>query len=243
MTILGIDEVGRGALAGPVVLGGVRITDDLPILCHHIEPHFWFEQNSDFTIVRDSKKLSQLKRERILEVVESHDIDNCILFCSSHLIDKFGIGICLSHMICILVNVLQADRIIIDGKIKILSSYNSILMEHILRDNKIKNNMKKIPTLKKIGNPNEITVERETKADDRYFPIALASIISKVKRDQLMQKLDQEFTQYGWKQNKGYGTAAHRAAISKNPNNPHLRKTFLSKILSQSSAKYNPGQG
>jgi len=51
------------------------------------------------------------------------------------------------------------------------------------------------------------------KGDATYASIAAASILAKTYRDELMQKLHEEFPQYGWNQNKGYGTAEHRNAI------------------------------
>ncbi len=234
MTILGIDEVGRGALAGPVVLGGVRITDNFPLLCYHLEPDSWYKDNLEFKIVRDSKKLSEMKREKVLKAVDASGIDYSILFCSSELIDEFGIGVCLSHMVCVLVNILPAERIVIDGKIKILEEFSEYLLERLLSENSLENTMTLKPTLIENQNSNYILVERENKADDKYLSIALASTISKVKRDQLMKKLSQDYPEYGWWQNKGYGTEKHRIAIRSNPNNVYLRQTFLSKILKNS---------
>ena len=53
------------------------------------------------------------------------------------------------------------------------------------------------------------------KGDGQYANIAAASILAKTARDNWMQKLHQQYPQYGWNKNKGYGTAAHRAAIAR----------------------------
>ena len=69
------------------------------------------------------------------------------------------------------------------------------------------------------------------KGDGQYANIAAASILAKTARDNWMQKLHQQYPQYGWNKNKGYGTAAHRAAIAHYGLCFEHRKSF--KILPQ----------
>ena len=64
------------------------------------------------------------------------------------------------------------------------------------------------------------------KGDGRFASIAAASILAKTYRDELMQKLHQEFPAYGWDRNKGYGTLVHRKAIEKNGLCLYHRKSF-----------------
>lgn len=64
------------------------------------------------------------------------------------------------------------------------------------------------------------------KGDDKVPQIAAASIIAKVKRDAYMQKLHEEFPQYGWASNKGYGTAKHIEAIRENGLTQHHRINY-----------------
>ncbi len=64
------------------------------------------------------------------------------------------------------------------------------------------------------------------KGDGIYASIAAASILAKTYRDAYMERLDTEFPQYGWKQNKGYGTTQHRNAISLHGLSRHHRKSF-----------------
>ena len=64
------------------------------------------------------------------------------------------------------------------------------------------------------------------KGDGRFASIAAASILAKTYRDELMQKLHQEFPLYGWDRNKGYGTLLHRKAIEKNGTCTYHRKSF-----------------
>jgi ribonuclease HII len=71
-----------------------------------------------------------------------------------------------------------------------------------------------------------IPYQCEIKGDARFLHIAAASILAKTHRDDLMHLLDQEFPKYGWMQNKGYPTEAHRAALREFGPTPYHRKTF-----------------
>ena len=64
------------------------------------------------------------------------------------------------------------------------------------------------------------------KGDSKYLSIAAASVLAKTHRDDLMKKLDLNYPEYGWKQNKAYPTKAHRAAIKKYGATEHHRMTF-----------------
>ena len=64
------------------------------------------------------------------------------------------------------------------------------------------------------------------KGDGKYLSIAAASVLAKTYRDDYMLQLADEFPEYGWAQNKGYPTRAHREAISKYGITPYHRKTF-----------------
>jgi ribonuclease HII len=64
------------------------------------------------------------------------------------------------------------------------------------------------------------------KGDGQYFSMAAASILAKTFRDDFMQEIDKQYPQYGWKLNKGYGTAAHRKAIEEFGLCPFHRKSF-----------------
>ena len=64
------------------------------------------------------------------------------------------------------------------------------------------------------------------KGDGKYLSIAAASILAKTYRDDYMDRLAGEFPQYGWTENKGYPTRAHREAIAKYGVTPYHRKSF-----------------
>jgi ribonuclease HII len=64
------------------------------------------------------------------------------------------------------------------------------------------------------------------KGDGLFFSIAAASVLAKTFRDEYMEKIDNEYPEYGWKKNKGYPTSFHRAAILKYGITPYHRKSF-----------------
>lgn len=64
------------------------------------------------------------------------------------------------------------------------------------------------------------------KGDGKYLSIAAASILAKTYRDDYMDRLAEEFPQYGWDGNKGYPTKAHREAIARYGVTPYHRKSF-----------------
>jgi len=64
------------------------------------------------------------------------------------------------------------------------------------------------------------------KGDSKFLSIAAASVLAKTARDAFMKKIDKEFPMYGWAQNKGYPTKAHRKAIEKYGITKYHRKSF-----------------
>lgn len=64
------------------------------------------------------------------------------------------------------------------------------------------------------------------KGDGKYFSIAAASVLAKTFRDEYMEKIHNEFPEYGWNKNKGYPTSFHRAAIKEHGITPFHRKSF-----------------
>lgn len=79
-----------------------------------------------------------------------------------------------------------------------------------------------------IRNPHfAIPTQMIVKGDQLSFSIAAASILAKVRRDEIMEELDQEFPAYGWAKNAGYGTAHHIAALKEHGVTPHHRQSFM----------------
>ena len=177
MAILGIDEVGRGPLAGPLVVGAVILGD-----FGGNKPE-WVDE------LRDSKKLSVKKRERLSAVILEEAAATGLGWVSASEIDKVGISEALRLATSRAVKSVQGlhvafSQIMIDGKVNFLSSTS-------LAD----------------------FVSTMPKADDLIKEVSAASIIAKVARDHYMYELDSKYPGYGFSSHVGYGTSAHIAAI------------------------------
>ena len=181
--LAGVDEVGRGPLAGPVVAAAV-IFDELAFIDG----------------VNDSKKVKESDRIILAEQIKSKALSFAYGTINQNIIDEINILQATLKAMKIAVNNLRIDPdlILIDGNKSFLS---------------------KIPTKTII------------KGDSKSFSIAAASILAKVKRDELMKEKALEFPQYGWERNKGYGTSEHIDAIKKFGITSIHRKTFLQKII------------
>jgi len=167
-TVAGIDEAGRGPLAGPVVAAAVVVLDFKKI---------------NLKQVNDSKKLSEKQREELYKIITTH----------SNI--KWGIGI-VSEKTIDKINILQATKLAMQMSIKDLNA------DFLLLDGNFRLNVK---TLQK----------SIIKGDQKVFSIAAASIIAKVTRDRIMQKMHKKYPQFGFDRHKGYGTKAHFARIEK----------------------------
>ena len=163
--ICGIDEVGRGPLAGPVVAGAVILPKDCDIL-----------------YINDSKKLSEKKREELYDVIMEKAVAVGIGYASHERIDE--------------INILQATYEAMREAISKLSVKPDILLNDAVTIPGV--DIKQVPIIK---------------GDAKSISIGAASIIAKVTRDRLMVEYDSKYPGYGFASNKGYGSAAHIAAI------------------------------
>lgn len=153
-------------------------------------------KNFKHPILNDSKQLSHTQRENLRVIIEKEAITWGIGMCSSEEIDK--------------INILNASFLAMHRAIEKLNT----LPQHLLIDG---NRFKAYPEI-----PHTCII----KGDGKYFSIAAASVLAKTFRDDLMRDLHNEFPMYCWDSNKGYGTLAHRAAISKYGANKHHRMSF-----------------
>ncbi len=201
--LVGFDEAGRGALAGPVVVGCVAFR--WPQMRR--DPHHWRDDLVEtYEKLNDSKRVSERVRERLYQHITS-DADWGIGCASAREIDREGIVAACRN----------AARRAYDH----LSLRGAIL----LFDRGLG-----LPS-SKLAARNVVTLQL-TKGDARSFHIAAASIIAKVGRDAVMRQVDPLYPAYGFAQHKGYGTAAHRTAIrTRGPSSLH-RRSFLRSILS-----------
>lgn len=181
--ICGIDEVGRGPLAGPVVACAVILPKDCDIL-----------------YLNDSKKVSEKKRELLYDEILNKAVAVGIGIESNELIDE--------------INILQATYSAMRQAINKLSVKPDILLNDAVTIPLV--DIKQVPIIK---------------GDAKSASIAAASIVAKVTRDRMMVKLDEKYPGYGFKNHKGYGTAAHIAAIKElGPTEIH-RKSFIKNFI------------
>lgn len=180
--IAGIDEVGRGPLAGPVVTCAIIVKKDILI-----------------EGVNDSKKVSEKKREELFDII----IENSICY---------GIGI-MNEKIIDNINILNATKEAMKESVSKLTT----TPEHLLIDAVHIN----------VNIPQTGII----KGDAFSFSIACASIVAKVTRDRMMMVYDEMYPQYGFTQNKGYGTREHMDAIIKYGACPIHRQSFIKNIV------------
>lgn len=180
--LCGIDEAGRGPLAGPVVTAAVI-----------------FDGGVEIPYVNDSKKLTEKRREALFD--EIMEKAKCV-----------GIGMASEKEIDE-VNILNATK---NAFVKAVNSME-IVPDIILAD---------AITI------DELPIKQVSlvKGDAKSFSIAAASIIAKVTRDRLMKDYAKIYPEYHFESHKGYGTAAHYAALREfGPCDIH-RLTFLKKM-------------
>ncbi len=196
--VCGIDEVGRGPLAGPVVAACVFIPEEAKDLS------FW-------QIVTDSKKLSAKKREMLYG-----EITACcacsIAEISPAEIDELNIHhATLKAMKGAFEQICHPER----------SEGSKILRAQGPQDDNI------LCLIDGKFAP-DIPCRAQTviKGDSKSLSIAAASIIAKVHRDRLMATLHEQHPHYGWDRNAGYGTAQHLEGIRLHGITPHHRRSF-----------------
>lgn len=176
--VAGVDEAGRGCLAGPVVAAAVVLSPDCVI-----------------AKIDDSKKLSRTQRETLYEEIADKALSVGIGQVEAAEIDRLNIlQASLKAMRLALENLpTPPDRVLIDGHLSARSPY-----------------------------PEQAIID----GDARSLSIAAASIVAKVHRDRLMCECDVRYPEYGFAAHKGYGSAAHLAALDAHGPCPLHRRSF-----------------
>src|SRR3989344_863014 len=186
--VIGIDEVGRGPLAGPVTVAAVAVSKN-----------FQFSISNFQKPLRDSKKLSAKQREewyRWIKIQKSK-FKNQKLF--------YSIASCYPKTID-RINITQAANLAASRALEKLVGMLDVRSEmKILMDGGLYINH---PT-------SHISPRTIKKGDEKYNCIMLASIVAKVKRDRIMKRNHKKFPQYGFDEHFGYGTKKHMAALKK----------------------------
>lgn len=203
--IIGVDEVGRGPLAGPVVAGAAWVN-----------PEILEEEFEDRNLIRDSKKLSEKQRNKIYKFIQQDE--NFVLGIgevSVEMIDKINI-----LNASLLAMRLAVDEVVDQVKSQ-MSKVESKSICVLIDGNKNIQNL-------------DFEQRLFAKGDQRIFSIATASIHAKVYRDNLMEQYDKEFPGYGFAQHKGYGTKLHMEQLNKLGASAIHRRSFapVKKVLS-----------
>lgn len=183
--ICGVDEAGRGPLAGPVAAGAVILPKDCTIL-----------------YLNDSKKLSEKRREELFLEIREKAVSYSVGIVGPERIDE--------------INILQATYEAMRQAVSGLGAVPDLLLNDAV-------------TIPELAIPQVPII----KGDAKSVSIAAASILAKVTRDHLMEEYDRQFPQYGFAKHKGYGTAAHVAAIREFGPCPIHRRSFLKNILGE----------
>ena len=181
--ICGVDEVGRGPLAGPIVTAAVILPKGLVI------PY-----------LNDSKQVPEKRREELYDIIISNAVAYAIGMRTAEYIDDKGIS--------------DADMSSMRDSVMGLSPAPDLILVDAF----------KIPgiDIKQVG---------IVKGDAKSVSIAAASIVAKVTRDRMMDEYDAKYPEYGFKSNKGYGSAKHLEAIQTvGPCEIH-RKSFITKYI------------
>jgi ribonuclease HII len=176
--IAGVDEAGRGPLAGQVVAAAVILDEQNPIKG-----------------LNDSKKLTALRRDKLFAEIMAKALCVSVGQASVEEIDRL--------------NILQATMLAMQRAVKGLR----------LKPTKVLIDGNRIPKL-------DVLAEAIVGGDAKVQAISAASIIAKVTRDRQCEQLHLQYPQYGFDAHKGYGTAAHLAALEQHGATPVHRMSF-----------------
>lgn len=156
-------------------------------------------------ILNDSKKLSIKKREHIFALLNELDGDLC----------HIGVGQASVAEVD-KINIRQAAILAMKRAVESLLIFpNLVLADGIVRPNL------------------NCEIKTVKQGDSKSFSIAAGSVVAKVTRDKIMHRLANEFPQYAWESNSGYGTKSHQEALAIHGVTPHHRKSFapIAKLL------------
>lgn len=200
--MIGIDEVGRGAIAGPVAVGVVLLDKQNPSLNN------WPEN------LQDSKLMTAKSRKSIHEALELWVSNHQIGYSENIEIDQLGISEALRLAASRALSQLFLDEqlkaaIVKEGCVVLLDGTHNWLGKHAAG----------------------LEVDLQAKADVHCVSVAGAAVLAKLARDQLMEELDVSYPEYGFAGHKGYASKAHIEAIKSHGPSPIHRLTWLTRIL------------
>ena len=197
--IIGTDEAGRGPAAGGVFASAVYF------------PKCSEDLLEKLSILNDSKQLSKKNREILYDIILENTINKTVCV-EVEEIEKFNI----------LNSSLKAMRLAVEdvlNQVQMLGEEDLILKKFLVL----------VDGNKLIRNYTKSAQKWVVKGDATSASIAAASILAKVSRDRYMERLDEEFPEYGWAKNAGYLTKSHIEAIDKYGLTKYHRPSFLKK--------------
>jgi len=201
--VIGVDEAGRGPLAGPIAVAAIAAT---------VNPKFEIrnsKQTSKFKIlnskllkdIKDSKKLSAKQRQEWLEILKEN-FEFHIAMVGPRIIDKIGIS--------------QATKLAVSRVLrKFEKELDLVLLDGLLFA------------------PKHCNQKTIIKGDEKVPLIAAASIVAKESRDAKMLRLHKKFPQYCFDKHKGYGTKLHYKMLKKHGLLPFHRQSFCRNLKSR----------
>lgn len=213
--IVGIDEVGRGALAGPVTVAAVAVPKNLGFRIQNLGK------------LKDSKRLSPKQREAWLEHLKNNPkITYALARVYPRTIERINISRAANTAA-----LRVFDRLISSSQFP-TSNCRVYLDGGLYLGNRRGSTRTKLVTVRKIlhrSQPSQrLSVRTVVRGDEKITAVKIASIVAKVNRDKSMRRLAKKYPQYGFEVHKGYGTKKHFGAIKKyGPSEVH-RLTFLS---------------
>jgi ribonuclease HII len=195
--VVGVDEVGRGALAGPLTVGAVVVRGD--------------ERPPEG--LNDSKLLSPTRRASLVEPLHQWAAEWSLGSVSAAEIDDWGLRLALAVAATRALNGLKSapTHALIDGPINLLRGPHDVRFAVTAPPPLLYDSLR-VTTL--------------IQGDRRSATIAAAAVLAKVHRDAVMVALHEEFREYQWASNKGYGAPAHLEAIRRCGANVHHRRTW-----------------
>lgn len=178
LRLAGVDEAGRGPLAGPVVAAAVILPEGFELIG-----------------LTDSKKVKEIDRKRFFDIITNSAISYEIAIVNNDIIDE--------------INILEATKRAMHQALVGLDVQPDIALIDAVKINNL-------------PFPSDAII----KGDDKSLAIAAASILAKVTRDNIMEKIAEEFPGYDFSNNKGYGTEKHLNGMAEFGITKYHRKTF-----------------
>lgn len=196
MLKIGVDEVGRGALAGPIVACAFGLDEAYEYLLKEV-PY-----------LNDSKALTAKEREKTYEFFIQHQevLPYHVSYVNAAKIDAVGID--------------RANYLAMQEAIMMFNNLHAKFRIEVILDGEV------VPQFPPTSKFNTCVMYAQPKADSKYPQVMAASIIAKVLRDELMVLMDRSYPVYKFATHKGYGTAKHLEALATHGPCELHRKSF-----------------